>query len=62
MKESRCLHMVSPVLSDTSDLFMWLTPDSDITLNLDKLHQTIYNRPMPVFSKFKLTVTSRIFR
>ena len=36
MKESRCLHMVSPVLSDTSDLFMWLIPDSDITLNLDK--------------------------
>ena len=60
MKESRCLHMVSPVLLDTSDLFMWLIPDSDITLNLDKPHQTIYY--MPVLSKFKLPVTSRIIR
>ena len=62
MEESRCLHTVSPVLSDTSDLFMWLIPDSDISLNLDKLHQTIYYRPMPVLSKFKLPVTRRIIR
>ena len=46
MEESRCLHMVSPVLSDNSDSYTWLIPDSDITLNLDKLRQTIYYMPV----------------